>query len=49
MWFKQQKDFPVLVLDAEKLDFVGEKSDYEQIINAIFSQKYHVGLNRLIF
>jgi deoxyadenosine/deoxycytidine kinase len=48
-WFRQQKDFPVLVLDAEKLDFVGEKSDYQQIINAIFSHKYNVGLNRVMF
>lgn len=48
-WFRQQKDFPVLVLDAEKLDFVGEKSDYQQIINVIFSHKYNVGLNRVMF
>jgi deoxyguanosine kinase len=46
-YFKQQNDFPVLVINAENLDFVNNKNDYNKIVNAIFNGKFEHGINRI--
>ncbi len=37
----------ILILDVNRLDFVGSKEDYELVEQAIFSGEYPVGVNRV--
>ena len=45
---QQQDDMRILVLDTNKLDFVANEKDYQQIIEAI-SQPYEIGVHRITF
>ena len=45
---QQQNDMRILVLDTNRLDFVANEKDYQQIIEAI-SQPYEVGVHRITF
>ncbi|MBE9467291.1 MAG: deoxynucleoside kinase [Bacteroidetes bacterium] len=47
-YFKQQKDFRILILDTNNVDFVNNKEDYKLIIDAIFDNEYKIGTNRLV-
>jgi len=47
-FFKKQDDIAFLIIDINKLDFVENPEDYENIKNAIFYKKYEKGINRLI-
>jgi len=47
-YFKQITQFPIVVIDINGIDFVGENSDYELIKNQIFNKDFKSGLNRLI-
>ncbi len=47
-YFKQVKNFPVLVIDTDNVDFVENHEDYIQIKEAIFNNEYKKGMNRLI-
>jgi len=47
-YFKQQLDFPILLIDINKLDFVGRDSDYRKIIGTIFDDQYRPGITRVI-
>lgn len=46
-YFKTQKDFPVLILDTNNIDFVQNSNHYDRIIEVI-SQPYQKGINRVI-
>ncbi|HKK82100.1 MAG TPA: deoxynucleoside kinase [Prolixibacteraceae bacterium] len=48
-FFKQQSEFPVLIIDTNSLDFVNRKSDYDKICDSIFNKKYKKGITRIIF
>ncbi|MCF8363321.1 MAG: deoxynucleoside kinase [Prolixibacteraceae bacterium] len=48
-YFKQQSEFPVLILDTNYVDFVNNKDDYKKICNSIFNKKYEKGITRIIF
>ena len=37
----------ILVLDVNRLDFVGKKEDYELVEQVIFSREYQAGMNRV--
>jgi deoxyadenosine/deoxycytidine kinase len=40
--------FPVLVIDINNVDFVGNKKVYHDLKQAIFQTGYKLGMNRLI-
>ena len=45
-YFKKQKDFPVLVVDVSKIDFVEEALIYQQMVS-LLEKEYEVGLHRI--
>jgi len=47
-YFAQQNEFPILVIDASKINFMDNPRDYEKIKELIFSKKFPNGLNRVI-
>ena len=47
-FFKQNTDFKYLVIDINKIDFIGYKNDYENIIDVIFNKNYQTGVNKVI-
>lgn len=47
-FFSQQADFPVLIIDTSKIDFVKYNADYQRIKNSIFNKSYSNGINREI-
>jgi deoxyadenosine/deoxycytidine kinase len=47
-FFKQITNFPILVIDINKIDFVLNSDNYQQIKQAIFQGGYKLGMNRLI-
>lgn len=46
-FMKQQQDFPVLVIDSGKIDFVNNPEDYNNILDIIFNGEYQKGINRV--
>ena len=47
-FFKQEQDFPVLVIDTNKLDFVRNENDFDLLMKLIFEKPYGCGLNRVL-
>jgi deoxyguanosine kinase len=47
-YFRQQTDFPILIIDSNNLDFVNRHEDFEKIVDAIFKNPHSKGLNRII-
>lgn len=47
-YFKQVTQFPVLIIDINGIDFVGNLSDYKLIKDYIFNTEFKLGLNRTI-
>jgi deoxyadenosine/deoxycytidine kinase len=47
-FFKQINTFPVLVIDINNVDFIGNPAIYNQLKEAVFHEKYKLGINRLI-
>ena len=45
-YFKKQKDFPVLVVDVSKVDFIEEGLVYQQMVS-LLEKEYEVGLHRI--
>ena len=46
-FFKQQKDFKVVVVDTNEIDFVNNDNHYYQILSKIFEEEYSVGVNHV--
>ena len=46
-YFKQQKDLKFLIIDKSNIDFIKNKSDYENILDIIFNKDYPVGISRV--
>ncbi len=46
LFMEQEKNIPFLILDANKIDFVNDETDYRKLINKIFSEKYGPGITR---
>ncbi len=47
-YFKQQKDFRILVIDTNNIDFVNNQEDYKLITDTIFNKEYKIGTNRVL-
>ena len=45
-YFKKQKDFPVLIVDVSKVDFVEDAMVYQQMVS-LLEKKYEIGLHRI--
>jgi deoxyguanosine kinase len=46
-YLRSLTDQKILILDLNRLDFVGRKEDYDLVEKAIFSGEYTTGLNRV--
>ena len=47
-YFKQQAEFPVVIVDTNNIDFVENSRDYLKICETIFQHSYHSGITRVI-
>jgi deoxyadenosine/deoxycytidine kinase len=47
-YFRQQSDFPILIIDTNGIDFVKKSEDYEKIVSAIFEKAYNKGTTRIL-
>lgn len=47
-FFKQQNDFPILVVDTNQIDFVKNANDYRKLLSIIFENDYPRGINRVL-
>lgn len=47
-FMKQQRNFPVLLLETGKADFVEREGDFEQVIEIIFGQDHPLGVNHVV-
>jgi deoxyadenosine/deoxycytidine kinase len=47
-FFKQITAFPILIIDINNIDFVGNPDNYQRLKQAIFQGDYKLGINRLI-
>lgn len=47
-YFKQQSEFPVLIIDTNNVDFVASKKDYYKLCDTIFQNSYNAGISRVI-
>ena len=47
-FFRQNTENKYLVIDVNNIDFVENEAHYSKIINTIFFDSYHVGLNKVI-
>jgi deoxyguanosine kinase len=45
-YIKQQQDMRILIIDTNNMDFVGEKADYNILLN-IIGEKYESGIHRI--
>jgi deoxyguanosine kinase len=47
-YFKQQNEFPVVIIDTNKIDFLENRKDYLKICETIFQNSYNSGITRVI-
>jgi len=47
-YFKQQSEFPVVIIDTTNIDFVKNDKDYLKICDTIFQNSYSSGITRVI-
>lgn len=47
-YFKQQSEFPVVIIDTNNIDFVENRKDYLKICETIFQNSYNSGITRVI-
>ena len=47
-YFRQQRDFPILVLDTNGIDFVKDSDDFEKLTETIFGELYSKGVTRVL-
>jgi len=47
-YFRQQNDFPILIIDADGLDFVDRPEDFDKIVDAIFKNQHSKEMNRIL-
>ncbi len=45
-FFNQQNDFPILIIDTNKIDFVSNKNHYKRLSDLIFEGEYKLGISR---
>lgn len=47
-YFKQQNDFPILIIDTNGIDFVNRIEDFEKISETIFTNHFSKGVTRVL-
>ena len=47
-FFKQQKDFRVVVVDTNNIDFVMNQDHYNQLLRDLFEREYAFGVNHIV-
>lgn len=47
-YFRQQTDFPVLIIDTNGIDFVKKTADFEKLTATIFNGQFDKGITRVI-
>lgn len=47
-YFRQQADFPIVIIDTNQIDFVENKTDYQKLKEVIFEDSYIAGITRVI-
>ncbi len=47
-YFRQQREFPVLIVDTNGIDFVKSTEDFEKLAETIFNETYSKGVTRVI-
>jgi len=47
-YFKQQTDFPVVIIDTNGIDFVEKPADFERLTDTIFNSQFDKGVTRVI-
>ena len=47
-YFRQQTDFPILIIDTNGIDFVKKPSDFERLTTTIFNGQFNKGMTRVI-
>jgi deoxyguanosine kinase len=48
LYFKQQTEFPVLLIDTNHVDFLNNGRDFEKLCELIFMQRYPVGTTSVV-
>ncbi len=47
-YFRQQTDFPILIIDTNGIDFVEKATDFERLTDTIFNGQFNKGVTRII-
>ena len=47
-YFRQQTDFPILIIDTNGIDFVKKPADFERLTATIFNGQFDKGMTRVI-
>jgi len=47
-YFKQQNEFPIVIVDTNNINFVENSKDYLKIYEIIFQNSYNTGITRVI-
>lgn len=47
-YFRQQTDFPILIIDTNGIDFVNRPEDFEKMLLTIFRKQYDKGITRIL-
>ena len=47
-YFRQQLDFPILIIDANDLDFVNRPEDFDRVVETIFKGSYNIAVHRIL-
>jgi len=47
-YFRQESEFPILIIDTNELDFVSRPTDFEKIVQTIFNRPYNKGITRIL-
>ena len=47
-YFRQQTDFPILIVDTNGIDFVKNPADFEKMLITIFNKQYNKGVTRVL-
>ncbi len=47
-FFKQQGDFPIVIIDTNGIDFVHKTDHYKILLDVIFKNEYKSGINRVL-
>jgi deoxyguanosine kinase len=47
-YFRQKNDFPVVIIDANGIDFVKENQDFEKLISILFKNHFSKGITRIL-